>query len=974
MPLERVRIAGDGTTATLKFSEALDESSVPAVTSGFDPFRITPYRAVSNIAVSGSTVTLTFATFGLQRGDKVHKLQYTQPTSGNRLRYASGADIDSFSNVAARWTLGNSKVFSLPASGYSETISVNYVQWVLSPRVNAGAAFGGRLLHIVRIHHSGSDAGDVYLGFSPTATGTTGLTRLPYAVQAIGRFTLVSGSHSLEVGMQPLEGIVGLGGITAHRFRPPNSADVISFGVDVRAESGDQAATLTLFDEPIIPTIASFTSGQTWRTHGRITWGRTEERAQIALIGGGGEGAGGGNVPGVSFGFDGVRSQLKVDGVVVSTAAGGGGGGVDSNNLRAGGSGGLGQDGADGGAGSPPNGDSGGGGGAGGAGGGTGFGAGGSGAPGAGGADAENPGDGGDPGAAGGGGGEAGENRAVYLTDLTPTSVLEWIVGIGGEYTGAGVGVDGAITITALPPEPAAAAHSYEALGVTAAALVSDDAVVVTSRVDPDISSGLEALVELELDSGTKRFSISGVRGTGYYAERLLGVSPVEQALSPVPDDYRAPEVGIVLDDADNEISKLRANEAFLHRTLRVRLGRVPEGETDFTTVFEGEVRGWRSEGTEFELTIGSPFHERFEKPVTPERVVTASQFPNAHSNAVSRLVPLVIGTINTRPYGGSGAVEALLIDTTANKYAAAQDETAGSVRALNVYVDGVRATSGWSQASETFGTLRIRTITFTSDQGSASITADIQGLPDENGALSSNPVRVLRRFLIENGFAAADFDTDSLANAEERLGVLGVQAAIWATNADAELQDVLYDFTRSTNVVFYASRGGRIAADVPEPGRAITPSAILTEADVVKGSMRIRSLDKHASTLEGRFRYSPATGEYEGLGRFISQPQQTALGRDVREQVDLPYQYSAASLLKALEIRAFFMKEERALVELDADPSLYKALNIGNVVQLTHYAGLGESGFSDRLFRVISLSLRLSEQELLTGLTLIDT
>ncbi len=561
--------------------------------------------------------------------------------------------------------------------------------------------------------------------------------------------------------------------------------------------------------------------------------------------------------------------------------------------------------------------------------------------------------------------------------------------GLANPFAGP-VGGRGFVVITPLVPEDIAAEFKYGSLAASVA-LTIDAAPIGPVEADLAVGHDLEVLVELELDDdiqlddgtqiedGTQRFSISGIRSAdGHYAERLISISAIEQALSPVPDDYRAPEITVVLDDADNKISQLRAAAAFRNRTLRIRLGRVSLGEDDFETIFEGEVRGWSKSGTEFELTVGSLFHERFEKLVTPHRVVTAARFPNAHASAVSRLVPLVVGEINTRTYDGSGAVEALLIDTARNRYAFAQDDAAGSARALNVYVDGALATTGWTQEGLTFDGLRCRVITFSASQESATVTVDVRGLPDENGALSSNPVRVLRRFLIENDFTPADFDEDSLAEAELKLGALGIRASLWAVSADTELRDVMYDFTRSTNVVFYASREGLIAADVPEPPGETSarpePAAIITEADIVRDSLRIKSLDRVASTLSARYRYSPANNEYEGLARYTSDAQLIALRRDVYERSEMPYQFVSASALNVLEDREFYMQEDRVLVEFDADPSFYRALHVGHVIQLTHFAGLGKTGFTDKLFRIVSISLRLSDRALLTGLSLVDT
>ena len=87
-------------------------------------------------------------------------------------------------------------------------------------------------------------------------------------------------------------------------------------------------------------------------------------------------------------------------------------------------------------------------------------------------------------------------------------------------------------------------------------------------------------------------------------------------------------------------------------------------------------------------------FLTQFTQTVTPDRFIDSSSFPEAPSNSLSRLAPLVIGTMDSSQYAGAGVMEGILIDAVKYKYLVAQDNADGDIVVLNVYRDGVKLTS----------------------------------------------------------------------------------------------------------------------------------------------------------------------------------------------------------------------------------------------------------------------------------------
>ena len=119
----------------------------------------------------------------------------------------------------------------------------------------------------------------------------------------------------------------------------------------------------------------------------------------------------------------------------------------------------------------------------------------------------------------------------------------------------------------------------------------------------------------------------------------------------------------------------------------------------------------------------------------------------------------------------------------------------------------------------------------------------------------------------------------------------------------------------------------------------------------IALGSFRMGLTDEVASSIYYGFRYSPATGRYEEQSLFRDTTQRRALGKEIHIQKDMPYQYEPSSAARVIRDKAFFMREQRTQVVLDADPQLYLDVTIGQDVRLTHFAGLGEDGFRLDLF-----------------------
>ena len=96
-------------------------------------------------------------------------------------------------------------------------------------------------------------------------------------------------------------------------------------------------------------------------------------------------------------------------------------------------------------------------------------------------------------------------------------------------------------------------------------------------------------------------------------------------------------------------------------------------------------------------------------------------------------------------------------------------------------------------------------------------------------------------------------------------------------------------------------------------------------------------------------------------------------LGEAIIETVELPYVSHTSSASGVVHDKSFFMAEGRVVVTLGCEASFFKSLSVGNEIKLSHFRGLGSSGFSDKIFRVIGKSLAADDEALVCSLTLVD-
>lgn len=264
-------------------------------------------------------------------------------------------------------------------------------------------------------------------------------------------------------------------------------------------------------------------------------------------------------------------------------------------------------------------------------------------------------------------------------------------------------------------------------------------------------------------------------------------------------------------------------------------------------------------------------------------KVPLAAYFPNVHGSAAGHYAPIVYGVHDSQAANGKGFIPCPYVDTVGFRYMLSQ----GRISALrSIYKNGALVSAGVSLSIVTIKGTVFSLADFTTDQGDAEITADVDGLTvnaDGTGGLITNPVRQWTHAIVNYGYndhrqgayfanSTAPLDTTALDAAATFLDAIGpYEGSFYISGTE---QQKLIDFTNkflADHPLFgYWTPLSKIALgfiDHRPPATIYPTGASFVEADVdEEGDVGI-SVSYNADFVERennvQYIRSESTGEY---------------------------------------------------------------------------------------------------------------
>ena len=491
-------------------------------------------------------------------------------------------------------------------------------------------------------------------------------------------------------------------------------------------------------------------------------------------------------------------------------------------------------------------------------------------------------------------------------------------------------------------------------------------------------ATGWDLLVEFELDSETLRYSISGVSTSdGYYDGRVISVSDISKDLIPGGGVSPVQSCYISIADTDGVLRKKAASTYFTRRYVRVKLLDLATGVA--TQIFGGRIESapeFSYDEARFEVRDDS--YDALEEPISLR--TTTDIFSNLPAETPSRLIPIVLGTVDSSSFGSIGHIPAYLVDpkvgVSAYRYVAAQHPLKSVLRVCRngVEVPTSEYTVTYADVTTGIGTVRMTFIDFTKDPRDAEeetiITYDAQGLTDDNtetGTLVTNPATALQKFLaLRSKVLSSEFDSTLLSQTETDYNDESITIGMAVTEDDTWL-DVVERICESYNLCFFRTGDGYygVVFDKAATSSSSVTNTITDANDIVEGSFSIAGrsylrVDRPVSTLEINYAPDYARGSYAATHEETDSTEQTALGKDVKELVELEVR-TANIAGKLAQAKIFQRRSSRNYVQFSCQPKTYE---LGDFFLLTHFAGISSDGlgFDEEKFRTFGITVSAGE------------
>ncbi len=467
----------------------------------------------------------------------------------------------------------------------------------------------------------------------------------------------------------------------------------------------------------------------------------------------------------------------------------------------------------------------------------------------------------------------------------------------------------------------------------------------------------IDSIIRLDLASGELVLGMTAMTLMGSNPEwvqpRVVSISRFRREIGEIPDAVRGGSFSVTLNNSDGWFSRLKSENVIIGRTAKLQIGDPSKGLDDFSTLATGLIRQWSGRDV-IQVDVDTSIDgltEVFTRTITPEI------FPDAPEQSIGETVPVVIG----RFAGLEGSLPAIRINdsgrylccygrvgiskvfTEVNKVTAEVSFTAQEARwplpSSSDYYTTVQITPAPSDAA----VIRWNS---TGEYSSGAFT--------DSKKYYSSPADILEKLLTEYLPTGTTVDSTSFGRVESAQSARGIIAS-FAVITRSTLREVMQRFASSANMTCYPTGTGKVGLAAPAGYYVPSDPVRINEGSIQRNTMIMRGPSLIASEIPFRFGLIPATGVYQKVASAEDQTLSNQLGtKRFADSLDMTYiqdQVAAAAIAKD---RLFYLGEGRTIVECSIDPRLVRDLQIGDVIYLKHFAGLGDDGFEGQQFLVI--------------------
>jgi hypothetical protein len=469
-------------------------------------------------------------------------------------------------------------------------------------------------------------------------------------------------------------------------------------------------------------------------------------------------------------------------------------------------------------------------------------------------------------------------------------------------------------------------------------------------------------LVEIALDSGTKRLAVDFVRpaNSAPYAGRILSLPNITTSIGDLNRTYEAGDIEIVIADPDREFRTAMMEEGLKNRAVTVKIAFPGVDLADALVVFRGRVYNYNPlKDMQFSIKA-EQYVKNFDEKY-PDKRIEAADYPNVASGMVDLIIPIIWGSITS----ASGPLKAFMVSATvdAEKHLVGLQHGA-ALTVTNVRINGTlkTLTTHYTITSATIDGKAHTCISWeagVNPTASDLVTCDAAFL-EASPLVSYGPVEAFKLFAKNFcGYVDGDFDPTSYADAvaEEAArgyyldGIMAEEKtlAAWKDEISNEFElDIWYD--TATGLIKFQYLGGTLdLAAAPhyhdyKDILAYTPN---------------QRVDLIGNWCRPGYNYDFALQHFKSYHFYEDAASQTLYGGTYKLNPTFYFVRDAATAYD-LAGRKVIRQKNPIAFEKFALPLKTFSQSLGAVVRMTHYDGPGPLGYVGSYFQLRRVSLDL--------------
>lgn len=467
-------------------------------------------------------------------------------------------------------------------------------------------------------------------------------------------------------------------------------------------------------------------------------------------------------------------------------------------------------------------------------------------------------------------------------------------------------------------------------------------------------------LVEIALDSGTKRLAIDFIRpeNSAPFAGRILSLPNITTSIGDLSRTYETADIEIIIADPDRDLRQAMRDEGLKNRVLTVKIAFPGEDLAVAETIFEGRIYNYNPL-SDMRFSIKAEQYVKNFDETYPDKRITATDYANAAAGMVDLIIPVVWGTVSS----ATGPLKCFMVDTTVD----AEKHLVGLQHGHALTVTNVRI-NGTLKTVNTHYTVTNATIDgkiHTYIAWAAAVKPTISDLVTCDALFTSHatmgPVEAFVYFAINFcDYVIGDFDPTSYAaalaeEAQRGYALDGIMAegktlAAWKDEIAGEFElDVWYD--TALGLIKFQYLGGTIDLT--------TAPHYYDYKDILAYTPNQR-VDLLGNWCRPGYNYDYANQNFKNYHFYEDVPSQTLYDGTYKINPTLWFVRSAATAYD-LASRKIVRQRDPIAFETFVLPLKMFSLSLGTIVRITHYDGPGLLGYVGSYFQLRRTELDLN-------------